>query len=67
MFKSVVTPRFAETDALGHLGNTALPVWFEEARGPVFELFNPELDIKEEAHHLSPIVWTAFYTVLRHY
>lgn len=45
MFKITVSPRFAETDALGHLSNTTLPVWFEDAREPIFKLFNPELDV----------------------
>ena len=46
MFKTTVSPRFTETDALGHLSNTALPIWFEEAREPIFKLFNPELDLQ---------------------
>lgn len=45
MFKITVSPRFAETDALGHLSNTTLPIWFEEAREPIFKLFNPELNL----------------------
>lgn len=46
MFKMTLSPRFAETDALGHLGNTVLPIWFEDAREPIFKLFNPDLDVK---------------------
>lgn len=38
-FELEIEPRFCETDGLGHINNTALPVWFEEARRPVFELF----------------------------
>lgn len=45
MFEKQITPRFCETDALGHVSNTALPVWFEDARQPVFELFTPDLDL----------------------
>mgnify|MGYP000686274894 CR=1 FL=1 len=45
MFKRTLSPRFAETDALGHLSNTTLPIWFEEAREPIFKLFNPDLDL----------------------
>lgn len=44
MFKRTLSPRFAETDALGHLSNTTLPIWFEDAREPIFKIFNPELD-----------------------
>ena len=39
-----INPRFGETDALGHINNTVLPVWFEEARTPLFRLFTPDLD-----------------------
>ena len=46
MFKLTVSPRLAETDALGHLTNTTLPIWFEDAREPLFKLFSPELDLK---------------------
>ncbi len=37
--------RFSETDALGHVNNTVIPVWFEAAREPIFEVFNPEMDL----------------------
>lgn len=47
MFSVSITPRFAETDALGHLNNTVLPVWFEQARTPIFKLFTPSLDVTE--------------------
>ncbi len=46
MFTETITPRFAETDALGHINNTAIPVWLEQARTPVFRLFIPDLDPK---------------------
>ena len=45
MFTEIVTPRFSDTDALGHINNTMLPVWFEGARKPVFEIFSPTLDL----------------------
>ncbi|WKN40995.1 acyl-CoA thioesterase [Tunicatimonas pelagia] len=44
MFEQHITPRFSETDALGHINNTVVPVWFEQARRPVFKLFTPDLD-----------------------
>ncbi len=40
-----IEPRFSETDALGHISHTFLPVWFEQARTPLFRLFNPELSL----------------------
>jgi acyl-CoA thioester hydrolase len=42
-----VQPRFAETDALGHINNAVLPVWFEQARTPIFKIFIPSLDVKK--------------------
>ncbi|MFC3032982.1 acyl-CoA thioesterase [Pseudoalteromonas fenneropenaei] len=49
MFKLVETvqPRFSETDALGHINNTVVPVWFEAARTPIFKIFTPDLDPKQ--------------------
>lgn len=47
MFELVITPRFSETDALGHISNVSYPVWFEQARMPIFKLFTPDLDPKK--------------------
>lgn len=44
-FSLEIQPRFNETDGLGHINNTVLPVWFEAAREPIFEIFNPSLDL----------------------
>lgn len=44
MYEMVITPRFSETDLVGHINNTTLPVWFEAARAPIFNLFNPNQD-----------------------
>ncbi|MBW4933593.1 acyl-CoA thioesterase [Marinobacter sp. F4206] len=46
MFQLEIEPRFSDTDALGHISNTALPIWFEQARTPVFKIFHPSLDVK---------------------
>lgn len=46
MFSMTTQLRFAETDALGHINNTVIPVWFEAARDPVFRIFNPEMDLQ---------------------
>lgn len=46
MFVEKIQPRFAETDALGHINNAVLPVWFEQARTPYFKIFVPTLDVK---------------------
>ncbi len=39
-----LTPGFYETDALGHINNTVVPMWFEKARTPIFKIFTPDLD-----------------------
>ncbi|MGS2723899.1 acyl-CoA thioesterase [Porticoccus sp. GXU_MW_L64] len=64
MDTTTITPRFSETDMLGHIGNTALPIWFEGAREGYFRRIHPamtihdwplilariELDIKAQLH-----------------
>jgi len=47
MFIEKFMPRFSDTDALGHINNTRIPVWFEGARAPIFSIFMPELNVKE--------------------
>ncbi len=47
MFTLNLTPSFTDTDALGHINNTCLPVWFERARNDLFRLFTPDLDPKK--------------------
>ncbi len=44
MFELKLRPRFAETDALGHINHTSLPAWFELAREPILKLFVPDLN-----------------------
>ncbi|WP_303286648.1 thioesterase family protein [Marinobacter sp. SS8-8] len=46
MFHLELEPRFSDTDALGHISNTSLPVWFEQARTPVFRIFHPTLEVE---------------------
>jgi len=45
MFSEQLSPRFSDTDALGHINNTMVPIWFEGARTPVFKIFTPELNL----------------------
>ena len=47
MFETIISPRFAETDALGHVGNTVMPVWFETAREPIFRLIHPAMSLPD--------------------
>jgi len=46
-FTDTFKPRFSDTDALGHINNTMVPVWFEGARDEVFKWFTPDLDLKK--------------------
>ncbi|MEW6984120.1 acyl-CoA thioesterase [Colwelliaceae bacterium 6471] len=55
MFSEKITPRFCDTDALGHINNTMVPIWFEGARDPIFRLFMPELNIQEWSLILAKI------------
>ena len=45
--KKIITPGFYETDALGHINNTVIPMWLEKARTPIFRIFTPDLDPKK--------------------
>lgn len=45
MLQETFKVRFCETDALQHVGNTALVQWFEATREPVFKMFTPEMDV----------------------
>lgn len=47
MFSETIMPRFSDTDALGHINNTMVPIWFEGARDPVFRLFMPDLNTSD--------------------
>lgn len=49
MLSEIISPRFYETDALGHINNTVIPAWFEGARNPLFKIFIPDL---------NPQTWT---------
>ena len=64
-FELEIAPRFNETDGLGHINNTVIPVWFEAAREPVFEIFNPELDLN--AWNLIVAGFTIAFTSPTHY
>lgn len=43
MYQVRLSPRFNETDALGHINNTVLATWFEGARDNVFKVFTANL------------------------
>ncbi len=47
MFSEKITPRFSDTDALGHINNTKVATWFEGGREGIFRFFTPDLDPKK--------------------
>ncbi|MFP5382721.1 MAG: acyl-CoA thioesterase [Gammaproteobacteria bacterium] len=47
MFRTRIHPRFCDTDALGHVGNTVIPVWLLEGRESILRLFAPDLDFRK--------------------
>lgn len=49
MLSTYINPRFSDTDALGHINNTVIPVWFLEARAPILAWFAPQGDLTRGA------------------
>jgi acyl-CoA thioester hydrolase len=47
MFVTHIHPRFCDTDAMGHIGNTVIPVWLLEGREQLLALFAPDMDFSE--------------------
>jgi len=52
MYTTVITPRFGDIDALGHINNVVPAGWFELARNTIIKMFNPEMEIKRETFPL---------------
>lgn len=50
MFKSIIDVSSRDTDSLGHVNNTSLPLWFETSRNPFYKIFNPTME-------LNPKIW----------
>jgi acyl-CoA thioester hydrolase len=42
VFKTIIEPRVSETDGVGHINNTTIPIWFEAGRNQLFKLFTPD-------------------------
>lgn len=55
MFSMQINPRFCDTDAMGHINNTVLPVWFLEGRESILRIFNPSLNTEEVSLVLAKI------------
>ena len=52
MYNMTVKPRFGDMDILGHINNTVPANWFELARTPVMQLFDPELTLSKKTFPL---------------
>ena len=55
MFSLEINPRFCDTDAMGHINNTVVPVWFLEGRESILRIFNPNLSTEEVSLVLAKI------------
>lgn len=42
MYITIIEPRVSETDGVGHINNTTIPIWLEAGRNPIFKLFTPD-------------------------
>lgn len=40
---TTIEPRVSETDALGHINHTVIPIWLEASRNSFFKLFMPDM------------------------
>lgn len=45
MLETIITPNFSDIDGLRHVNNTMLPVWFEQARMPLYQICNPTMSL----------------------
>jgi acyl-CoA thioester hydrolase len=46
MYQTIIEPRVSETDGVGHINNTTIPIWFEAGRNQLFKLFTPDSSFK---------------------
>lgn len=52
MFKSIIDVCSRDTDALGHVNNTSIPIWFENSRNELYKIFNPSMDLNPKTWNL---------------
>lgn len=52
MVSTTVTPRFGDTDILGHINNVVLAAWFELSRTEIFRVFDPQLRLDKRTFPL---------------
>jgi acyl-CoA thioester hydrolase len=46
VYRTVIVPRVSETDGVGHINNTTVPIWLEAGRNDFFKLFTPDSSFK---------------------
>ncbi|WP_026695057.1 acyl-CoA thioesterase [Peribacillus kribbensis] len=46
MYHTRIEPRVSETDGVGHINNTTIPIWLEAGRNEIFKLFTPDSSFK---------------------
>ena len=71
MYVEEITPRFGDIDGLRHVNNTVIPGWFEQARNPVYRIFNPDFEFdswnlilaRYEIDFVRPLVMNGDVTV----
>jgi len=52
MFKSIIDVSSRDTDALGHVNNTSIPLWFETTRNNLYKIFNPTMQLDSKTWNL---------------
>lgn len=52
MFKSIIEVSSRDTDSLGHVNNTSLPLWFETSRNSIYKIFNPNMELNPKTWNL---------------
>lgn len=52
MFECTIDVSSRDTDSLGHVNNTSIPLWFETARNPFYKIFNPDLKLDPKTWNL---------------
>jgi acyl-CoA thioester hydrolase len=60
LFTVTVTPRFGDADALGHINNVSMALWFELARNPLFDIFVPPAKIPDRGNFPLIMVHTDY-------
>ena len=76
MFETTISPRFGDMDGLRHVNNCMVPVWFENARTPIFRIFNPSMKVdfdhwnlimaRIEADFLREMYWGKDVKIVTH-